>query len=72
MSFLFGTFANYPLAPFKELDKFLEKGKKVLQNDYIIYVLLKLFDGARLSKYPKERSQEISKFFESNSAFVAG
>jgi helicase len=64
VGFLFSTFADYPLAPFEELDKILEKEKKVRQDDFIIYTLSKLFGGARLSKYPREKSEEISKFLE--------
>jgi len=64
VSFLFNTFANYPLAPFEELNKLLAKEQKVRQDEFIIYSISKLFEGTSLSKYPKERSEDITKFFE--------
>jgi hypothetical protein len=64
VGFLFNTFANYPLAPFEELNKLLEKEKRVQEYDFIIWILSRLFNKACLSKYPRERSEATMKFFE--------
>lgn len=65
ISFLFGTFVNYPLTPFVELNKFLDKDNKVRTDDFVIWKISGLFDGACLSKVPRERSEKVCRFFES-------
>jgi helicase len=64
MEFLFDTFADYPLAPFKELNDILERDKKIRMDFSIIYDISRLFEGACLIKYPREKSAEVANFFE--------
>jgi replicative superfamily II helicase len=66
VSFLFGTFANYPLAPFEALNKFLDDDQKVRTDLSIIHLISILFKGACLSKYPREKSEEITEFYENH------
>jgi helicase len=65
IEFLFSTFADYQLTPFKKLDDILEKDKMVRMDFDIIYEISRLFKGACLGKYPsKYRSEEITSFYE--------
>lgn len=64
INFLFRTFANYELTPFIELNKILEQEQKVRMDQIIIYKLSSLFEGACLSKVPREKSEEIATFYE--------
>jgi helicase len=64
LNFLFSTFAPYELVPFMELDKYLSKEGKVVGNFDLIYQLSVLFEGARLTKLPREKSQEVIDHFE--------
>jgi len=62
--FLFNTFTNYPLAPFLELNNILEKERKIRMDLSIIHDISRLFEGACLSKYPREKSEKIASFYE--------
>jgi helicase len=64
IDFLFRTFATYELAPFLELNKILETDKKVRMDHDIVYKISSLFDGACLSKIPREKSEDIISFYE--------
>lgn len=64
LKFLFGTFAPYELAPFLQLNRYLEEQRKVEFDFSIIYILSCLFDQARLSKIPNQTSSRIEEFFE--------
>jgi helicase len=64
IDFLFRTFATYELTPFIELNRILEAEKKVRMDHDIIYKISSLFEGACLSKVPRERSEEIISFYE--------
>jgi helicase len=64
IDFLTKTFADYQLTPFKRLADILERDKKVRMDFDIIYEISRLFEGACLSKYSRERSEEIASFYE--------
>jgi replicative superfamily II helicase len=64
LDFLFSTFSPYELAPFIELNKYLSKEGRVVGDFNLIYQLSVLFEGARLTKLPREKSQEVIEFFE--------
>lgn len=64
IGFLFSSFASYPLAPFVQLNHFLLKDQKVRTDFDIIFNLTCLFNGACLIKYPRERVESVSKFYE--------
>jgi helicase len=71
IDFLFNTFADYQLTPFKKLDDILEKDKKVRMDFDIIYEISRLFKGACLGRYPLERSEEITSFYEKKGVHVS-
>lgn len=64
IDFLFKTFATYELTPFIELNRILETDKKLKMDHDIIYKISSLFGGARLSKVPREKSEETISFYE--------
>lgn len=64
INFLFQTFSPYELTPFIQLNKILETDKKLKMDHDIIYRISSLFDGACLSKVPREKSEEIVDFYE--------
>jgi helicase len=64
IDFLFRTFAIYELTPFITLNKILETEKKVRMDHDIIRTISSLFEGACLSKVPREKVEEVINFYE--------
>jgi helicase len=64
IDFLFQTFATYELTPFISLDRILENERKLRMDHDIVYKISTLFEGACLSKVPREKSEEIISFYE--------
>ncbi|MEM3823794.1 MAG: helicase-related protein [Candidatus Bathyarchaeia archaeon] len=71
MDFLFRTFADYQLTPFKELNDILERDKRIRMDFDIIYELFRLFEGACLSRHSRGKSEEIASFYEKRSIPVS-
>ena len=64
VDFLFWTFSNYKIEPFVELKKLLDNVGKVSPSFEVLYILSRLFDGARLFKVARKTDPEIAKFYE--------
>lgn len=64
IDFLFRTFATYELIPFIALNRILETERELRMDHDIIYQFSTLFGGACLSKVPREKSEEITSFYE--------
>ena len=64
LDFLFNTFSTYDLDVFLSLDKYVDEIEELNANYNIIYTISRLFFGARLSKYPRKKSETIEAFYE--------
>jgi len=64
IDFLFRTFSFYELTPFITLNRILETERKLRMDHNIIHMISSLFEGACLSKVPREKSEEIISFYE--------
>ncbi|KPV61650.1 MAG: putative ski2-type helicase [Candidatus Bathyarchaeota archaeon BA2] len=72
LRFLFSTFAPYELTPFLELNKYLDDEGGVTFDFDLIYTLSRLFEGAILTKIPRETSQQIEEFYETQGVTDCG
>jgi len=72
LRFLFSTFAPYELTPFLELNKYLDDEGRVTFDFDLIYTLSCLFEGARLTKIPRETSQQIEDYYETRGVTHCG
>ncbi|OGM12048.1 hypothetical protein A2Z22_01950 [Candidatus Woesebacteria bacterium RBG_16_34_12] len=71
VDFLFKTYRNYQLDSFRKINEYLidlkeKEGNEIKPKATYIYTLIKIMDELNLSKIPKQKSDEVEKFFIKN------
>ena len=64
LDFLFSTYGQYELAPFRRLDEYLEETKEVKVGFEIVHKVAREFPQTNLARTVKDKPRDIVDFFE--------